>query len=297
MTKIVTHNAKFHTDDVFAVAALFLLLGRENCEVIRTRDEKIIAAGDYVVDVGHSYDPTKNRFDHHQPEGAGARENGIPYASFGLIWKKFGEKLCGSGLIAENLDNYLVQQVDAIDNGFDLFSSSVSGLYPFDVNSLVNQYRLTWKEKGNWDEQFMLCVDWAASVLKRTIKMAEDVEEGKKIVLESYERSGDKRLVVLEEKYDLGRELVTGVLSGFEEPLYAVLYRSDSDNWQIVAVRKGETFESRKPLPEAWRAKLNKDLEEASGVKGALFCHRSGFMAVADTKEAVMSLAEKALNA
>ena len=57
--KIITHNAGFHTDDVFAVATLQLLLG-DKTEVIRTRDEEIIQSGDYVVDVGGIYDEDNN---------------------------------------------------------------------------------------------------------------------------------------------------------------------------------------------------------------------------------------------
>ena len=91
--KIVTHNAKFHTDDVFAVATLLILY--PGAEVIRTRDESIIKMADIVVDVGQVYDAGNNRFDHHQVGGAGKRENGIQYASFGLVWKKFCEILTG----------------------------------------------------------------------------------------------------------------------------------------------------------------------------------------------------------
>ena len=36
---IATHSGSFHADDLFAVATLSLLLGKENIEVIRTRDE------------------------------------------------------------------------------------------------------------------------------------------------------------------------------------------------------------------------------------------------------------------
>ena len=77
MQKIITHSGSFHSDDIFAVATLQLHFGVENVEVIRTRDEEIIASGDIVVDVGGVYDAEKQRFDHHQ-NGAPVRDNGIP---------------------------------------------------------------------------------------------------------------------------------------------------------------------------------------------------------------------------
>ncbi|MCE9517420.1 MYG1 family protein [Candidatus Nomurabacteria bacterium] len=92
---LVTHNGTFHADDVFATATLSLLLDG-NIKVIRTRDPKIIASADYVYDVGGEYNLYKNLFDHHQKGGAGKRENGIPYAAFGLVWKSYGAAICGS---------------------------------------------------------------------------------------------------------------------------------------------------------------------------------------------------------
>src|SRR5438045_63101 len=103
--KLVTHDGSFHTDDVFAAATLILHLEKTNSgwEIIRTRDEEIIKNADYVFDVGGVDDKEKNRFDHHQVGGAGERFHGIPYASFGLVWKKFGEEVCGSQKVAQTI--------------------------------------------------------------------------------------------------------------------------------------------------------------------------------------------------
>src|SRR3989344_3712170 len=89
---IITHNGSFHSDEVFGCAVLSILFPK--AKIIRTRDEKIIEKGDIVIDVGGIYNPKKMRFDHHQKGGAGIRKDSIPYASFGLIWKTFGLKLC-----------------------------------------------------------------------------------------------------------------------------------------------------------------------------------------------------------
>src|SRR3989338_2593163 len=93
---IVTHNGKCHADDVFAVAALMLLHEQRNLayEIIRSREPSVWESGDYVIDVGGIYDASRNRFDHHQEGRAGARDDGIFYSSFGLVWKSYGETLC-----------------------------------------------------------------------------------------------------------------------------------------------------------------------------------------------------------
>jgi uncharacterized UPF0160 family protein len=106
---IVTHGGNFHPDDVFSLAVLKTVFKDKNLNIIRTRDEKIIKEGDYVFDVGGIYDESKNRFDHHQEGGAGRRENNVPYASIGLVWKKFGEEVCGSKEVADEIDKKLIQ--------------------------------------------------------------------------------------------------------------------------------------------------------------------------------------------
>lgn len=130
MSKIraVVHNGKYHADDVFAMAALKILLDPEELIIIRTRDPKIIDEADYVADVGGIYDPKKRRFDHHMREGAGVRENGIPYASFGLVWKEYGEKIAGSKQAAEYIDRKLVQPIDGPDNGVELIDERIEGV-------------------------------------------------------------------------------------------------------------------------------------------------------------------------
>jgi uncharacterized UPF0160 family protein len=88
--KIVTHAGSFHLDDLFAIATISLIY--PDIEIVRSRDKSEAASADFVVDVGDVNDTEKNRFDHHQEGGAGKREDGTPYASFGLVWKKFGKK-------------------------------------------------------------------------------------------------------------------------------------------------------------------------------------------------------------
>src|SRR5687768_9738743 len=91
--QVATHDGSFHADDVFAVAALRRL--DPDLEIVRSRDREVIAAADVRVDIGLKDDPDSGDFDHHQKGGAGARGNGIPYASFGLVWRRHGAELTG----------------------------------------------------------------------------------------------------------------------------------------------------------------------------------------------------------
>jgi len=53
--------------------------------------------------------------------------------------------------------------------------------------------------------------------------------------------------------------------------------------------------EARADLPEAWAGLTDAELEAASGVPGAKFCHNARFIAVAATREAALRMAELAV--
>jgi uncharacterized UPF0160 family protein len=289
---IVTHSSGFHTDDVFAVATLLLFLKyNEKVKVIRSRDKSIIEKGDYVVDVGDIYNPEINRFDHHQKGGAGLRKNSIPYAAFGLVWKRFGEELSGSSEVALKIDSTFIQALDASDNGVPTQLTKIPGVYSYDVGSLVSLFGPTWKESDtNIDDIFMKLVSYAKVILARLIVSTRDEVEAEKLVVEAYNNSRDKRLITVNADYPW-----EGVLSHFPEPLY-VIYENRDKNWSIKAIRPDPfSYEPRKLLPEDWAGKRDTELEKVTGILGSIFAHNARFMAVAKTKEAVLKLAEIAL--
>jgi len=188
---IITHNGKFHADDVFAVATVNLIFS-EKLRLIRTRDESLISKGDIVIDVGGVYNSKRNRFDHHQPEGAGKRKNGIPYSSLGLVWKKFGSKVCGNKKISDYLDKKFVQQIDAVDNGFDITRHKID-VPIYDISQLIDAWVPAWDEKKDVDRTFREAVEVAKQVLLREIIKARSKFKAEKYVKAAYHRSKDKR--------------------------------------------------------------------------------------------------------
>jgi uncharacterized UPF0160 family protein len=289
---IVVHDGKFHADDVFAAAALQIMLGGRG-RIVRTRDETVIAAADYVADVGGINDQEKNRFDHHMPEGGGVRPNGIPYASFGLVWKKYGTDIAGSAEIAARIEQKLVCPVDADDNGVTLVQS-IHEITPFTLQGFLYTYRPTWKEdQRSFDEIFLRVVAIAEEIIKREIVIQQDVLEAKSLVEAAYANAADKRIIVMEGNYPFQETLMA-----HPEPLYVVSLRPADTKWKVEAIHsKPFGFENRKSLPETWSGLRDQKLEEATGVKGAVFCHRACFLAVAETKDGALTLAKIAADA
>ncbi len=290
----MTHDGSFHADDIFAAVTLSLFLDKigKRYKIIRTRDEESISAGDYVFDVGGKYDENTNKFDHHQPGGAGKRSNGIEYAAFGLVWKKFGIELCGSEKVASIVEKKLVAPIDAHDNGINLVLSQHE-VSPYSIQHFFYSKRATWREDDRTDDEaFFECLPVAKEVLTREIIQAKDSVVAEEEVVKAYKNSEDKRIIILDKNY-----LFQYDVENFPEPLFVITpSRSIKDKWTVKAVRKDpKTFSNRKDFPKAWAGLKDKELEAVSGVPGAVFCHRNLFLAVAKTREGAIKLAQIAI--
>jgi uncharacterized UPF0160 family protein len=282
---IVTHNGNFHADDVFSVAALKCLF--PSFKLIRTRDLEIIDKADIVLDVGGEYDADADRFDHHQRGGAGERENGIPYSSFGLIWQKYGLEICqGNQDVANAVDTGLVSNIDAIDCGH--IEGVIKGIT---LSQTISMFNPTWQEESHFDSCFDQAVEFAASVLTRFIASANGGISAKAIVAKAIDEAEDPRVIVLEKYTPWKRTVHT--LS--EEALY-VVYPSQTGQWRIqtVPVELG-SFEDRKSLPKAWAGLSDDDLKEVTGIDDAMFCHNGLFIAGSESFESTMKMASIAL--
>jgi uncharacterized UPF0160 family protein len=291
---IVTHSGQFHTDDVFAVATLQLLLEKNfSLTIIRTRDEKIINDANYVVDVGEVYDPEAKRFDHHQGEGAGVRGDGIPYASFGLVWKEYGKEVCGGDAdIAASIEQKIVKPVDAMDNGISFMKSERADLFMYDLKDLTFTYKNTWKEGDDvLDKNFEYLTGFAKELIKREISVLKDIRDGDKEVHKIIAQQQDKTLLILDKPYQY--ELV---VSMYHYILLVVHPKRQDGTWAVETSRDSvRSYESRIQLPEEWAGKRSDELVKLTGVHDAVFCHRGRFIAVAKSREGVLKLAHIAL--
>ena len=288
---IAVHSGIFHADDIFAAAMLELAIGRE-CRIIRTRDEDKIRAADYVADVGGIHDEATNRFDHHQKGGAGTHANGIPYAACGLVWKKYGAQICGSQEVASRIEERLICPIDADDNGYQTYTPNGTTV-PFTLQGFLYLKRPTWRESVEMnDASFMELVPVAKDILRREIKIIGDYLLADTEVEKAYAEAPDKRCVELSESFPFNE-----VLSKYPEPLYILTQRKSDTLWKLEGVRANPTgFEIRRQFPASWAGLRDAELEQATGVPGAVFCHNGRWLIVAQTKEAIQQLANLAFN-
>ena len=293
--RVATHDGSFHADDVFAVAALRMV--EPGLEVVRSRNREAIAAAGLRVDIGLRDDPETGDFDHHQKGGAGERDNGIPYASFGLVWRRHGVSLCGGDeRAAAEVDARLVQGVDAIDTGFTLTRPVLEGVRPADVSDLIDHFNPAWDEDASDEERlarFERAVAFAGGVLERSIAAASAGARARGLVEEAIAAAVDPRVVELDRSMPWHQAVVTGA----PEALY-VIYPKKADDWRMQAVpqRLGD-FTNRRPLPEAWGGLQAEALARETGVEDAVFCHAARFLVVARSREGIRELARQALAA
>jgi uncharacterized UPF0160 family protein len=289
---IATHDGSFHADEVFAIAALGLL--GTPVEVVRTRDREALAQADLRVDVGFRYDASTGDFDHHQRDFDTARANGVRYASFGLIWREFGGRVCdGDQEVADAVDATLVQPVDANDTGQQLMQSLVDGVHPMTVNGVIGGFNARWDESLTLEqerERFDAAAAWAQGILAREVASAASGRRAERIVREAIAAATDPRVVELPVNAPWKQVLVPEAA----DALFVIYPKRQGFGLEAVPRELG-SFENRRDLPAAWGGLEGANLVAVTGVEDALFCHAKRFLAVARSHEGVKRLAELAL--
>ena len=290
--KVATHDGSFHADEVFALAALSLLDGP--IEIVRTRDPAALAGADARVDVGFASDPATGDFDHHQKGGAGERENGVRYASFGLVWREYGARLCdGDADVAARVDFSLVQGVDANDTGQELTVPLLDDVRQMTVSGVIGGLNRRWdealtpaEERARFEEALAI----ATSIIQREIASAAAQQRAVRLVADAVAAARDPRVIVLDRDVPWKEVVVTRA----PEALFVVYPKRQG--WGIEAVpRELGSFANRRDLPAAWAGLDGPDLARLTGVDDAVFAHAKRFLAVARSREGIAALTEQAL--
>jgi uncharacterized UPF0160 family protein len=296
---LVTHSGGFHADELLSSVILTRLFPQ--ARIVRSRaPEWITPSGDRIIyDVGGAYDAQAQIFDHHQ-RGAPIREDGQPYSSFGLIWKYYGrDYLAAFGVpeahaadIHASFDASFVLPVDLVDNG--ALSPSVAGVLggltlPVLLETLKPVFDETDPDAD--DRAFHNALTIARAFVEARIEKSAAKLRAEALVHQAIVDAGEGRVLEL----PMGMPFRPAIIKAGAEHLLFVVHPRDKD-WCLTTIRRAdEGFEVRADLPAAWAGLTNADLEAASGVKGATFCHNGRFVAAATAREAALAMAELAV--
>lgn len=261
----LTHGGKFHADDVFSAALLKII----NPQIQITRAFEVPENFDGIV-----FDIGRGKFDHHQ-ENAEVRENGVPYAAFGLLWREFGEAVLKEGCDgkeaakeAARLDEHFIQSLDADDNTG--CGNPLAGA--------VGAFNPSWDSNRSPDECFAEAVEFAQGILKRRFEGIFSVQRAKALVEAALAEAKDK--IVILPRFAPWKMVLIPSDAQF------VVYPSQRGGYNAQVISADfDTDEVKCNFPEEWAGKEEEELQKISGIKTLNFCHKGRFLISTTTLE------------
>lgn len=301
ITHLVTHSGGFHADELLSTVVLSQLFPKAT--LVRSRDAEMTSpgAGKLIYDVGRAYDAAAGIFDHHQRPNP-LRPDGQPYSSFGLIWAHFGRAFLQALAVPDAdiealhlaIDESFVLPIDLLDNGA-LEPSGAGPLAGLLLPTLLETLKPVFDDRGPGrdDAAFQAALPVARAFLEAAVRTKAAKRRAEAVVQQAIVAAGTARVLEL----PMGMPFRAAIERAGADHLLFVVHPRDGD-WALNTIRKGgDTFESRADLPASWAGLTDAALEQASGMPGAKFCHNARFIAVADSRDAVLAMAEKAVAA
>lgn len=290
---LITHSGTFHADEIFGTIILSKIIPEIKIirlpEIMNNMEKKDVI----IFDIGGG------KFDHHQIGGNGARKNNVKYAACGLIWKEYGRELLKKYNIEEidyafnYIDKNLIQFIDANDNG-ELPKLNTE-YRNFHISYIISLFNPKWDENVDGDEKFIEALKLAKVIFDEFLKDTVSKMKARKIVEDAIKKSKDN-ILILEEFMPWKEFLLESKLEKAKDIKF-VIFPSKRGGFNVYAVPvEIGSFENRKSMPIKWRGLKDKELQNVTEIKTALFCHNAGFIASCKIKEDAIKLAKMAIN-
>ncbi|MFT4706460.1 MAG: uncharacterized UPF0160 family protein [Yoonia sp.] len=301
ITHLVTHSGGFHADELLSSVLLSRLFPLADLKRTRDREWLTPAPEKIIYDVGGDYDAQSQIFDHHQRPNP-LREDDQPFSSFGLIWAHYGrDYLTAMDVPADDIesihttfDTKFVLPIDLLDNG--AMEPSVAGpLSVLTLPALLGSLKPVFDDTSPTadDDAFLAALPIARSFIEAMVRNLAAKARAQSIVEEAITNAGASPILEL----PMGMPY-RSALEKAEADHIMFMVSPRGDDWTLNGIKlSNETFEQRADLPVNWAGLTDTALEDASGVKGAKFCHNARFIAVANSREAIMQMAALAVKA
>ncbi|MFT3925384.1 MAG: MYG1 family protein [Myxococcales bacterium] len=278
---VATHSGPFHCDDVFAGALLRCFLDPA-LRFVRTRDLARIAEADIAIDVGGEYDAARGRFDHHQREYTG------PLSSAGMVLSWLESEGRVDLALARKLREQWVDYIDAVDNGRRKPDEGVPCL-PSVVGALCEQA----ESSGEFDERYAEAVQLCEGILRGLRQAQLRTELARAAVKEAMDQALRDHTRIMTFDRHLKWKRAYFEFGGAQHPTDYALF-PEGDRWQLVAIPpEHDSFDKKRPLPEAWAGLVDEELSKVVGVPDARFCHKNRFIAVFGSRESALAAIAK----
>lgn len=256
--KIVTHDTKFHADEVIGIA--LLRCAGHHTDIERTRDQERLreALADprvLVLDVGGEFNPKMFNFDHHQ-------DAALP-SSAGMIWDQVKDSICPVN--AQPFFGEFIASIDAMDtnreNIYARWNALPSGFRG--TTELIGAFNRDVKNPDEQNFQFFNALDFAQTVVANELHIAKERAREEEV----YKR----------------RRVLSNNVAVFDD--YCDVWRS-----------KGEHQFAIIPHATGWKIQSADSSvavvpESVCECEGFIFRHASGFMATVKKRETAIKFA------
>lgn len=282
MLKVVTHDGKFHPDEIFATVLLTWWKISYKPKFIRTRNEKALERyksypDTYVIDVGDEYDPEKLNFDHHQASFTDLGENGDRLSSCGILWKyiKDREDFRRINFITDFIEKKVTEftiKVDRHDNGDENFRE-------LDFITMYNYANM----KPN--DRFRKAYAAAEAYFYQKLYMWRCEEEAEKITEQAIKDAKDG-IIFVDGKVSVNEKMNCS-------PNYLVVSERSKGEYCIVSLNQFDVvdFSVRCPAPKEWAGLSNDGIKKFDN--NLIFCHKNLFLTIVKgTKDDAMRIAK-----
>lgn len=287
---LITHDGKFHPDDVFST--VFMSKYIENPCLYRIGVGPVENTNAIVYDVGFG------KFDHHGPDAKRRPNSNLKYCSFGLLWTEYGKDYLTKNNyeyvdeLYSTIEEVLVKQIDGIDNG--VFPEINAEYKILDLDKIIDMFNPTWEENPDTDINFANALNTAEIIFDNVIRTEYSKIKATQKVLSKIPTVKDN-ILILDEYLPYQHAVFTS-----EDPLAkeikVIILPSNRGGYCIKPITISE--ESKELLinfPKEYRGLHDEELANLSGIKTAKFVHSSGFLASTKTLEDAILLAHKAL--
>lgn len=297
--------------------------------LLQTCHTVVDVGGEYDASV-HRYDHHQRTFTTTFPNRP------TKLSSAGLVYLHFGKAIIAQrlgvsedteevGIVWKKIYESFIEALDAHDNGisaYDPKTIAAAGLEKrfsdggFSLGAMVGRLNPNWNDptpsdpveaQKLEDEKFLLAstrigeefsrdldyysTSWlpARSIVQKAYaKRLEHDPQGRVLVFDGQSVPWKDHLYTLEAQ------------DGGDAKILYVLYPekpTPEAKWRIQAVPVSkDSFESRKPLPEAWRGFRDEELSGITGIEGGVFVHAAGFIGGNKSFEGAKAMALKAFD-
>lgn len=281
----ITHSGTFHADEVMATIILLNKFG--SMKLFRCTKPQNSKA--FIYDVGFG------TFDHHGIDFDETRENGIKYASCGLVWKTFGSDIVSklnvedANSFVQSIDKNLIMDIDRDDNGQTLKNEPEIKLQ--NIPNLIASFNPAWNDLSSETDRFLDAVVFANTIFNNMIGKMVSKEAARKIVEEKIEESSNGILIL--DNYMPWKDIVLSSDNPKAKDILYAVFPSKRGGYNVVATPiEAGSFDVKRPFPKNWAGLEDKELQNISGVETITFCHKNLFICSCKTLNDALKVAE-----